>query len=198
MTLSHSPEHDPGQISFGVGFGPDPTEKARFASAVFRVTFGYYDNDGKPRHLTIRNLSPKDEQGKATEVHFGKESESNLNLSVGYSVASLGAGGRASRNVEYTRKTASRVRGQGVHTPTAEWTFQEDEGEAGRHGLDPQYNLFVTLPATTNSIWMEFWAKAVLVRGHGTWARTTILKMGSIEVPYKRNMDLSNGSTTAK
>ena len=197
ITLWHSPEHDRGQISFGVGFGADPTAKARFESAVFRVTFGYCDSLGNARPLSIRDLSPKDERGEATEVHFGKTSESNLSMSFGYpSTASVGGGGSLSTNATYIRKTAPRVRGHGIHTTTAEWTFQEDEGKAGQHGLNPQYNLDVTLSTASSYIWMEFWAKAVLVCGHGSWASRKTLKLGSAEIPYKRNIDLSNSSTT--
>jgi hypothetical protein len=165
-------------------------------SAIFRVKFGHYRNDGDPQPLTIRDLFPKDEKGDATEVHWGRGSQGNVQLSVGHSGASLGGGGAMSKNLEYTRKTTPRVRGHGVHSSTAEWTFQEDEGHAGRDGLNSQYDLCVTLPETANNIWMEFWCKAVLVKEEG-WGKRVILEMGTPEQPYKRNVDLNNNSSTS-
>lgn len=200
ITLSQShDDHEKDKVTFGVGFGPDPTMKTRFLSAVFRVTFGYDDDQGRRTYLKIRDLSPKDEHGETTEVHWGKGSDSSVNLSVGYSAVSLGGETKRSKNADYTRKTSSRVRGHGVHTPSAEWTFQEDEGEAGQHGLDPQYQMSVTLPhvATTRLIWMEFWGKAVLARGRSFTGLDVTLKIGSAEEPYKRNLDLSSGVSTA-
>ncbi|EKM50733.1 uncharacterized protein PHACADRAFT_264190 [Phanerochaete carnosa HHB-10118-sp] len=186
------------KVTFGVGFGPDPTMKTRFVSAVFRATFGYDDDNGRRVPLKIRDLSPTDAHGEATEVHWGRGSENSLNMTLGYSSVSVGGESKHSRNAEYTRKTSARVRGQGIHTPTAEWTFQEDEGEAGRHGLDPQYQMSVMLPhvATTRLIWMEFWGKAVLARGRSLTGLDVTLKIGSIEEPYRRNMDLSTGIST--
>lgn len=200
ITLSQSHDDlEKDKVTFGVGFGPDPTMKTRFVSSVFRVTFGYDNDSGGRVPLKIRDLSPKDEHGETTEVHWGRGSESSVNMSLGYSSVSLGGESKRSKNADYTRKTSSRVRGQGIHTPTAEWTFQEDEGEAGRHGLDPQYQMSVTLPhvATTRTIWMEFWGKAVLARGRSLTGLDVTLKIGSIEEPYRRNLELSSGISTA-
>ncbi|KAK0446543.1 uncharacterized protein EV420DRAFT_893322 [Desarmillaria tabescens] len=161
MTLIQGPDADPGKVSFGVGFGPDSTVKARFESAVIRVEFGYDgDVEGRSFPLRIKDIHPKDDEGQSTEVVFGKESNISLGLSVGPgSAASLSSSGGYSQNKQYTRKTAARVRGQGVHSSSAEWTFVEDVGEAGRQGLDPQYQLFATLPTTQRTIWIKFGLK---------------------------------------
>ncbi|SJL03190.1 uncharacterized protein ARMOST_06536 [Armillaria ostoyae] len=193
MTLIQGPDTDPGKVSFGVGFGPDSTVKARFESAVIRVEFGYDgDVEGRSFPLRIKDIHPKDDEGQSTEVVFGKESNISLGLSVGPgSAASLSSSGGYSQNKQYTRKTAARVRGQGVHSSSAEWTFVEDVGEAGRQGLDPQYELFATLPTTQRTIWIKFWAKAILKRKDGFgWGNEVILKLGSKEEPYRRNIDL--------
>ncbi|KAK0207854.1 hypothetical protein DFS33DRAFT_1379403 [Desarmillaria ectypa] len=193
MTLIQGPNTDRGKVSFGVGFGPDSTVKARFESAVIRIEFGYDgDVEGQSFPLRIKDIHPKDDEGQSTEVVFGKESNISLGLSVGPgSAASLSSSGGYSQNKQYTRKTAARVRGQGVHSSSAEWTFVEDVGEAGRQGLDPQYELFATLPTTQHTIWIKFWAKAILIRkdGYG-WGNEVILKLGSKEEPYRRNIDL--------
>lgn len=188
------------QLEFGMGFGPDPTMKTRFVSAVFRVSFGYDDDHGRRVPLKVRSLTPTDAHGVETEVHWGRGSESSLSISVGQSSVSLGGESKRTKNAEYTRKTSSRVRGQGVHTQTAEWTFQEDEGEAGRHGLDPQYQMSVTLPpiVATRPIWIEFWGKAVLARGRSLTGLDVTLKIGSMDEPYRRNIDMSSGISTKK
>ncbi len=115
MTLIQGPDTDPGKVSFGVGFGPDSTVKARFESAVIRVEFGYDgDVEGRSFPLRIKDIHPKDDEGQSTEVVFGKESNISLGLSVGPgSAASLSSSGGYSQNKQYTRKTAARVRGQG-------------------------------------------------------------------------------------
>lgn len=203
VTLSYTHAHEADsktQLSFGLGFGPDPTERDRFTSAVFRVTFGYDDEHGTHQHLKIRDLAPKDEKGESSEVKWGRGSEGSMSLSLGYSSVSLGGESKRSKNAEYVRKTSARVRGQGVHTPTAEWTFAEDEGEAGRHGLDPQYELSVTLPdaAAHRIVWMEFWGKAVLARGRSLTGFDVTLKVGDEDEPFRRNLDLSSGVSVAK
>ncbi|KAK0197922.1 hypothetical protein F5146DRAFT_1116898 [Armillaria mellea] len=193
MTLIQGPDTDPGKVSLGIGFGPDSTVKARFESAVIRVEFGYDgDVEGRSFPLKIKDIHPKDDVGQATEVVIGRESNISLGLSVGPgSAASLSSSGGYSQNKQYTRKTAARVRGQGIHSSSAEWTFVEDVGEAGQQGLDPQYELFATLPTTQRTIWIKFWAKAILKRKDGFgWGNEVILKLGSKEEPYRRNIDL--------
>lgn len=193
MTLIQGPDTDPGKVSFGVGFGSDSTVKARFESAVIRVEFGYDgDVEGRSFPLKIKDIHPKDDVGQATEVVIGRESNISLGLSVTPgSAASLSSSGGYSQNKQFTRKTAARIRGQGVHSSSAEWTFVEDVGEAGRQGLDPQYELFATLPTTQRTIWIKFWAKAILKRKDGFgWGNEVILKLGSKEEPYRRNIDL--------
>lgn len=185
------------QVIFGMGFIPDTTDNMRFTSALFRVTFGMDDDDGVSDYLKVQDMLPRDEHGAFTEVHWGKGREGNVNMSVGYSAVSLGGESKFSKNAEYTRRTFSWVRGCGIHTSTAEWTFQEDDGQAGRHGLNPQYQLSVTLPqaVTGQTIWMEFWAKAVLAR-RTNHAGLVTLKIGSEDKPYKRNLVLSSGVST--
>jgi hypothetical protein len=190
ITLWRTPDKD-GYISFGVGFGPDPTENARFESALFTATFG--NDDGKNQNLKILDLMPKDERGASTSATWGKSSTSSLGMSVGYNGASLSGTGSLAKNVEFTRETASRVTGNGMYTPTATWTFKEDVGPAGQHGLGAQYDLHVCLSSADYRIWMRFWAKAVLIYGKG---KRVTLEIGSSDKPCMRWLDLG-GSISA-
>ncbi|KAG7450910.1 uncharacterized protein BT62DRAFT_543796 [Guyanagaster necrorhizus] len=86
---------------------------------------------------------------------------------------------------------AARVRGQGIHSSSAQWTFVEDVGEAGQQGLDPHYELFATLPTTQQIIWIKCWGRAILKQKDGFgWGNEVILELGSKEEPYRRNIDL--------
>lgn len=181
ITLELAVDEDPGKICFRVGFVADPTVKARFRTAVFSATFGYDDDDGVHHDLIIRDLFPKNELGSASEVQFGAQTEGNIGLAVGAQHASVTGGTRMAKSAQYTRKTWSKATGQGQHSPTAFWTFEEDPGAAGQHGLDTQYDLFVRIPPT-EALWIKCWGKAVLVEGRNKRE----LKLGSKEEPFER------------
>ncbi|KAK7059170.1 hypothetical protein VNI00_001797 [Paramarasmius palmivorus] len=194
ITVAYSgDETKKNMLLFGVEFCADATKRMRFTSAMLKVTFGFEDEDGVQEPLRVHDMSPKEDHGEFTEVRWGKGREGNLNMSAGYSAVSVGAESKFSQTSEYTRRTSSWVRGCGIHTPSAEWTFKEDDGQAGRHGLNPQYQLSVTLPraASTKLIWIEFWSKAVLARGDQN--HTVTLRIGTEEEPYKRNLDMNSG-----
>ncbi|OBZ79842.1 hypothetical protein A0H81_00106 [Grifola frondosa] len=118
LTLSRiEQEEEKNQLVFGIGFVPDPTKKARFESAVFKVAFGY-DGNGKRHQMEIRDISPKEERGDYSEVHFGRESEGSVQVSLGKSAASLAGGGRLTTNAEYTRKTPYASEGKVCTLPS--------------------------------------------------------------------------------
>ncbi|TFK31343.1 hypothetical protein BDQ12DRAFT_740084 [Crucibulum laeve] len=190
LTLRLSPD-DPMKIEFRMEFGTDPTVdlKSRFESATLTIDFGYDDEDGKPHLLKLREVHPKDLKGEASVIHFGKESEASLGVGVGYTAASVTAEGKMSKNASFSRKTVPRVKGSGDLTHSAYWTFEEDGGEAGQHGLDPHYELSVVLshaPIPLGEIWMTFWGKAVLRLPRSKEK----LKLGSQEEPFRRTLPL--------
>ncbi|KAJ3509645.1 hypothetical protein NLJ89_g5109 [Agrocybe chaxingu] len=159
------------KLSFAVQFGPDRTEKARFVSAYLSFTFGYNDANGREHSLKIKDIFPKDHKGDSTVVHTENSLGGGMALSIGAgAVASIITEGKGSRDTHFSRVTAPRVRGSGQYSDTATWTFEEDDGEAGRHGLDSEYVLEATLGGASivlQDIWLKFWGKAVLVLGGG-------------------------------
>ncbi|KAJ7576039.1 hypothetical protein C8J56DRAFT_1118690 [Mycena floridula] len=181
------------RIYFGVGFNADPTVKARFESASFIVTFSNKDKHGRRTRINIKEVFPTDQKGQPTQVHYNRSYEGGVDLSAGLPMASLGTDGRISRGSDFTRMTQSRVKGQGVHSDRATWTFEEDTGRAGQDGLEHYYELHVSLAAGVTAISMEFFGKAVLKRPG--IVRTMVLEIGSQEMPYNRKLDLtvSNG-----
>ncbi|CAA7263949.1 unnamed protein product [Cyclocybe aegerita] len=184
------------KLSFAVQFGPDRTEKARFVSSYLSFTFGYNDANGREHSLKIKDIFPKDYKGDPTVVHTDNSLGGGMALSIGAgAVASITTEGKGSRDTHFSRVTAPRVRGSGQYSDTATWTFEEDDGEAGRHGLDSEYVLEATLGGASivlQDIWLRFWGKAVLVLGggHKPGSKQT-LQIGSRENPFRRVLDLS-------
>lgn len=200
ITLSYTQEDvKNAKVALGVGFCPDVNIGARFVSAVFRITFWYYDAQEQRVPLKIRELYPTDLREDEADVHIGQGSETSVSLNLGYSSASVGSAATSSRNAEYTRKTYAQVRGHGIHGNVAEWTFQENGAEPGRRGLKSQYDLSVTLQqiATARLVCMEFWSKAVLVKGKNLVGATVTLPIGTAERPHQRNLDLSSGVSSS-
>lgn len=165
---------------------PDPTIGARFQSAVFEVTFFHEHDDGSHHSLTVRDFKPKDEIGDPTEVLVRKGLNTSIGVSAGPSLASLATSAMSSNAEEYTKKTASRVKGATTHTSTVMWTFMEDTGHAAEGGLKASYTVCAHIPrAEITSI--RFWGKAMLVRARRMKVE---LRMGSRTSLYEKVVDL--------
>jgi hypothetical protein len=181
-------------ISLGVQFGPDRTEDARFTSASLSFTFGYSDENGHEHNLTLKGMSPKDEKGESTVVHTESSLQGGVAVAVGYGAASVTTEGKKTKDEKFSRVTSPRVIGTGVNTDTAKWTFEEDSGEAGRNGLDAEYEVDAILPVpstTLQDIRIKFWGTAVLTYGHRHLpGRKQKLRIGSKEKPFRRTLGL--------
>lgn len=169
----NSETEDPNKIFFGLHFMPDPIHKARFESARFWVTFGRDDGEEEHLPLNVLELTPASAADTIT-----------ASVDDAIDSSSIWSGEEPVR-----RGTATDIRGQGLHSPTAVWSFVEGTSR----GLDASYTLSVVLPTTTR-VWMKFWAKAVLIRGDTIpldLRHKVTLKTGTMEEPYQRILDLS-------
>ncbi|KAK0446542.1 uncharacterized protein EV420DRAFT_893043 [Desarmillaria tabescens] len=179
ITMWNSENEDPNKIFFGLHFMPDPIHKARFESARFWVTFGRDDGDEEHLPLNVLELAPTSAADTITA-----SPDSDVMGSTEFDNSSIWSGEEAIR-----RGTPTDIRGQGLHSPTAVWSFVEGTSR----GLDASYTLSVVLPTTTR-VWMKFWAKAVLIRGDTIpldLRHKMTLKTGTMEEPYQRILDLS-------
>ena len=182
------------KIPFGVQFGPDRTENARFVSAHLSFTFGYCDENGQQHSLTLKGVFPKDQKGESTTVQKGTTLEGGVAVAVRVGSASMTTGGKVADDSKFSRITAPRVIGTGVFTDTASWSFEEVSGEAGRNGLDSEYELEAVLPVPSTAlqdIRIKFWGRAILTygQGHRPGSKQT-LRIGSEERPFRRTLDL--------
>ncbi|EKM50734.1 uncharacterized protein PHACADRAFT_264193 [Phanerochaete carnosa HHB-10118-sp] len=193
IILWNAPHEDPGRVYFNLDFMPDPVKKARFESVLFSVTFGQDSEGGKHTPLAIKDLFPTDSDDAASRPLLAPQvdeiSSEQAVLDDGSSfVSSLDEDRRSDASV-----TATVIRGQGLHSPTAVWNITEGKTSSNRLGLDAHYSMYITLP-TSSTVWMKFWAKAVLVSGDqvglGLKHRAT-LQIGTAEKPYERVLDLS-------
>lgn len=184
------------KIPFCLQFGPDRTENARFISAHLSFTFGYCDVNGKQHSLILKDIFPKDHKGESTVVQKGTSLEGGMSAGIGLGPASVSSEGKMNRNSNFSHVTSPRERGTGGNTDTAIWEFEEDSGEAGRNGLDSEYELeaILHLPSTTlKDIRIRYWGKAVLVRGHRHRpGNKPTLWIGSKEKPFRRTLDPHN------
>jgi len=177
----------PNKIFFDVVFMPDPTDSARFESAMVSFTFGTHTRDGKRLPLKIRDISPIAANVAPTvrheeDVEKPQRADDETSLFSSFSAEPESEG--------MTIPGTTQVRGQGIDTPTALWTFEENKALANVRGLIANHELSVTLPDTRN-IWITFWAKAVLERQSSFWKRKVTLQLGSAKSPYERIVDLS-------
>ncbi|KAK0475133.1 hypothetical protein IW261DRAFT_502402 [Armillaria novae-zelandiae] len=173
ITMWNSETGNPNKIFFGLHFMPDPIHKARFESARFWVTFGR--DDGEEEHLPLNVLELTPASAADTITASPDDATDSSSIWSGEEPVRLG--------------TATDIRGQGLHSPTAVWSLVEGTSR----GLDASYTLSVGLPTTTR-VWMKFWAKAVLIRGDTIpldLRHKVTLKTGTMEEPYQRILDLS-------
>lgn len=183
ITMWNDP-HRPSQIIFDVGFLPDPAEYGRFESAMVSITFGTHTRDGKRLPLKIRDLSPIASNTTPTIRH---EEDVKGPCDGGSFCSSFSARRELDDAII---PGATQVRGHGIDTPTATWTFVEDKTQANIRGLVANYELSVILPDTRN-FFITFWAKAVLERPNSLWNRRVTLQLGSPKAPYERVVNLS-------
>lgn len=159
---------------------PDPSERARFESALFSVSFGHDDAEEQHPPINILDLTPLNTSETTSRTFFSANEPLQDDPDAEVDVLNKG--------------TATLVYGRGIKTATAVWTFEESEEGQARQGLDAHYTLSVTLPETRR-VWMKFWGKAVLVRSDnsmlGALRRPVTLKAGTMETPYTRVLDLS-------
>jgi hypothetical protein len=178
--------HNPGSIYFSLEFVSDPVEKARFESAMFSVTFTEITGENNHVLLNIHNIFPKHENDLTEQVFY-------TNYSADHPVDEEADDSSLYSTLD-TSGTPTHVKGQGVHCPTAVWSFAENQSTTPRLGLEARYELFASLPAK-QEIGMSFWAKATLVKegakvglglGLGSGSKRVLLKIGSNETPYER------------
>ncbi|KAK7059169.1 hypothetical protein VNI00_001796 [Paramarasmius palmivorus] len=188
ILLWNSPQDQPGKVYFSIDFMPDPTKEERFESAMFSVAFGEDSVDGEHYPLMIQDLYPKDEYDMLERGIFNTERFEEQDPNFADDASSAFSSVDANRTPR-GRATSTVVRGHGIHSQTAAWSLSLDSDMTTRRELDAQYDMYVTLPST-NRVWIQFWGKAVLVKGDGGKHRST-LKIGSMDKPYERILDLS-------
>ena len=186
ITLWNDPRQ-PNKLFFDVIFMPDPTECGRFESAMVSFTFGTHTHDGKRLPLKIRDISPIAANITPTvrreeDVEKQQRPDDEISLSSSFSAEPESEG--------MMIPGGTQVRGHGIDTPTALWTFEEDKAQANVRGLIANHELSVILPDARN-IWITFWAKAVFERQSSFWKRKVTLQLGSAKSPYERIVDLS-------
>lgn len=182
ITMWNSETEDPNKIFFGLHFMPDPTQRARFESAIFRVIFGR--DNGKEGHspLNVLELAPT---SAADTIPASPDD-----------AIEPGSWSNWSGEEPVRQRTETYIYGSGLYSSAAGWGFIEGTSQ----GLDASYTLSVLLPRTTR-ICIEFWAKAVLIRGDTKPLdprHKVTLKIGTMEKPYQRILDLSVAMERAK
>ncbi|KAF9000441.1 hypothetical protein BDQ17DRAFT_1359620 [Cyathus striatus] len=178
IRLWHEPGENPQKIFFGLDFMPDPV-KERFQSARFEVSFARDDPQGQHPPLKILDMFP------ASTAHVDTTPYDNRSIST-FSTSGVDLPSEQ----EIVNDTSTVVNGDGMLSPTAVWTFVEDENLKMKRGLDAHYTVSVTLPSV-DRVWMKFYTKAILLGERiGPWRKVT-LQSGSLEAPYKRILDLS-------
>ena len=194
IIMWNAPHNTEGRVYFSIDFMPDPVKKARFESALFSVTFGSDSENNKHTPLAIKDLYPVDAEDMATRSLFTEQLTGDPEGDAVVDDASSFVSSLDSVSTHGGPSTTTVVRGQGLHSPTAVWNFSLEKGASSRYGLDSHFDVYATVP-TTGRVWMKLWAKAVLVTGDDTalsLKRTTTLKIGTMEQPYERVLDLQN------
>ena len=163
-------------IRFRVGFIPDTVKSTRISAAMFHVRFGGVEDP------TISAMAPLDHHGQVTTVHIATSVEVQGGGAVGSHGAALTAGVDKKTQRAWDEETSSAVKGWGLDTSVAHWTFAEDK--VG-HGLDAVYNLSVDLKGRTGDRTMTFWANAKLETRLPIWE---LMEIGSSRKPYFRSL----------
>jgi len=172
----------PEKVCFEINFIPDPTEKARFESAMFQVTFGRDGGEKNHAPLTLLDVFPRTADDLISRTFFSAYAEGDSSNKI-HDDEPPPTSSREGVLRIYGGKITT-ISGQGVHSPTATWNFVEGD----THGLGANYKLWVRLPSTSR-VWMKLYAKAVLVKPEGLRKRVT-LQAGSLDEQYERRLDL--------
>ncbi|KAK7686024.1 hypothetical protein QCA50_010835 [Cerrena zonata] len=187
-------ESQANTIKLRLEFCAIATEGVRFSSAYLKMEFRHHLDNSSPMRthpaesLTIAAISPQDDNGNPERVHWKRGGDMGLKLGLSYGPLSVAeVEGKYHHHADYTRESYSWVRGYGLGTSKATWAFKEDDSPAGRHGLNPHYDLSVTLPQATNQqmIRMGFWGKAILSKGKKEHVAGTLI-IGSQTKPWVR------------
>lgn len=183
------------QVIVKLSFLSDPTVEARFTAADFNITFGPTNVEQHPNDLRITEISPTILQGPGTEARYTYEEETVLpSHPAGVGMGDAGVDQvRQTLGVKFTEKTTESVLGEcTAGSRSAKWTFEEDSGPGGRHGLKSDYELSIRLSAA-HIIPTRFWARATVAFGDGkprTPSNTKELKLGSRQHPFEKVLDL--------
>ncbi|KAF7972421.1 hypothetical protein HWV62_17980 [Athelia sp. TMB] len=161
-------------IRFRVSFIPDTVKSTRISAAMFHVRFGGVEDP------TISAMAPRDYHGQVTTVHIATSVEVQGGGAVGSHGAALTAGVDRKTQRAWDEETSSAVKGWGLNSSAADWTFAEDK--VG-HGLDAVYDLSVDLQGSPTT--MTFWASAKLETRLPIWE---LMEIGSSRKPYFRSL----------
>jgi hypothetical protein len=149
----------------------------RISAVVFRVIFA----DG-----VILALSPTSRKSESTEVQYTNTNGGEVGANVGTAAAlpaQAGVSASFSRSNEqlFQRRTWSRIQGSGVGFKTAEWVFEEDPGEAGRHGVSDRTTEPLSIDTSVRPALIEYEIDVTVVEGEGKesrWLNTKKHKSG--------------------
>ncbi|KAF7972417.1 hypothetical protein HWV62_17972 [Athelia sp. TMB] len=192
ISLHQLPDDAPGTVTFRVEFARDlQDEKARFRSAVLRITFSE-ENIAGLLPVAIRTLHPSDEYAAKPRVPTNGTDEGEAESTDDAEDDSSCFSDVSDVLVEPIRVSFTEIRGEGVNTPTAAWNIKEYPGDGGSKpvGLDATYYLSVYLPSVKR-IHLKLWGSASLVHGEklGRGSTTSVLKIGSADKPYDRILE---------
>lgn len=184
MTFCEGSKPGSREVQIKIGFLPDT--QCRFTSASFGVTFGYEDQVKGFVPIKIEHMSPVKHEFAATEAEHTMEAEVGATMALtGGNFGNASVDARRKGGLAFNRRTVAIVKGIGVDSATARWTFEENAGPGGQDGLEPLYELDVKL-SKTGFITIRFWAKTVLIAG-----RERLLHLGTEEKPYIKHLNLS-------
>jgi hypothetical protein len=127
------------KLTASVFIVPDPHRR------VAAVTLSMEFPDG-----TIIAMHPRIVNGTETEVSYTEENSRELSGSLASPSTlplQLSAGAKAETKVtaEYSKRTRSRIIGSGMYGRKAHWMLEEDDGPAGRQGLEPELEFMVEM-----------------------------------------------------
>jgi hypothetical protein len=165
-----------------------PTPHRRVATATFSMEFP----DGR-----IAAMQPRIFNGSETEVSYTEENSRELSGSLGSPSTlpvqlSAGATTETKVTAEYSKRTRSRIIGSGVYGRKAHWVLEEDDGPAGRQGLEPELEFSVEMSIRPAHV--EFSLELEVVRGGSSksWWRRGKEGTKKQKCVFERDRDLPN------
>lgn len=147
-------------------------------SAVF-LTVKFTDGE-------IVTLSPSSVKNDQNEVQHSDSDGVELAANVGSIPtlpAQIGLSTTVSRNKgrTFNRQTWGRIQATGIGFSTAEWVFEEDPGEAGRHGVLDHTTELLSITTSLRPALIEYEIEVTAVEGDGkesSWLNTRKHKSG--------------------